>query len=202
MQICRFGEWNTIANFHPMSSDHRPETRFIVTRDDRGILVCFTVADRYVRAVAQGRPKVDAYLDSCVEFFFKPRGERTYVNIEMTIAGAAHISHVRDWRRLPKGGLADAVFVESSDIVIETDHKGPIDPEIAEPVNWRASAFVPYGFMRRVWGDGCNMGEFLCNFYKCADNSSHPHWGSWAPIDEKLNFHRPECFGLLSGGQS
>jgi len=35
------------------------------------------------------------------------------------------------------------------------------------------------------------------NFYKCADESSHPHWGSWADIGERLDFHQPECFGEI-----
>ena len=35
------------------------------------------------------------------------------------------------------------------------------------------------------------------NFYKCADESSHPHWASWRPIGEKLDFHTPEFFGEI-----
>lgn len=198
MQKCLFGQWNTITNFHPQSTAHHPLTRFVVTRDVKGLTVCFIVTDRYVRAVATGRPKAEACKDSCVEFFFKPRGERTYVNVEMTITGAANISHVKDWRRKPDGSLTDAVFFDSSDIVIETDHHGKIEPEIQEEVSWRAAAFIPYDLMKRIWGDGCNLKEFECNFYKCADESSHPHWGSWAPIGSKLNFHVPECFGLLT----
>ena len=38
-----------------------------------------------------------------------------------------------------------------------------------------------------VWG---------ANFYKCGDETSHPHWGAWSPVDE-LNFHLPRCFGRL-----
>jgi len=35
------------------------------------------------------------------------------------------------------------------------------------------------------------------NFYKCAEDNSHPHWASWAPIGERLNFHVPEHFAPL-----
>jgi hypothetical protein len=38
---------------------------------------------------------------------------------------------------------------------------------------------------------------FAANFFKCADHSSHPHWASWSPIGEELNFHQPQTFGLL-----
>ena len=35
------------------------------------------------------------------------------------------------------------------------------------------------------------------NAFKCGDETSHPHWASWAPIGEALNFHQPRCFGAL-----
>ena len=35
------------------------------------------------------------------------------------------------------------------------------------------------------------------NLYKCGDQTSHPHWASWAPIGEALNFHQPGFFGGL-----
>ena len=34
------------------------------------------------------------------------------------------------------------------------------------------------------------------NFYKCGDETSHPHWLSWSPVKE-LNFHAPDDFGEL-----
>ena len=38
---------------------------------------------------------------------------------------------------------------------------------------------------------------FFGNFYKC-DESLHPHFGSWNPIEAPApDFHRPECFGKL-----
>jgi len=38
---------------------------------------------------------------------------------------------------------------------------------------------------------------FRGNFFKCGDETSHPHWASWSPISEELNFHRPETFGSI-----
>ncbi|MBI5094406.1 MAG: diguanylate cyclase, partial [Candidatus Hydrogenedentes bacterium] len=35
------------------------------------------------------------------------------------------------------------------------------------------------------------------NFYKCGDETSHPHWASWAPIGEELNFHQPQYFAPI-----
>jgi hypothetical protein len=36
------------------------------------------------------------------------------------------------------------------------------------------------------------------NLYKCADLSSHPHWGAWAEIGERLDFHQPSRFGEIA----
>jgi hypothetical protein len=36
------------------------------------------------------------------------------------------------------------------------------------------------------------------NFYKCADQTSHPHWLTWASVDyPQPKFHLPEFFGRL-----
>ena len=36
------------------------------------------------------------------------------------------------------------------------------------------------------------------NFYKCADKTSHPHWGSWAKVEvDRPAFHLPAYFGTL-----
>ena len=34
------------------------------------------------------------------------------------------------------------------------------------------------------------------NFFKCAEDISHPHWAAWSPVDE-FNFHLPRCFGAI-----
>jgi hypothetical protein len=51
----------------------------------------------------------------------------------------------------------------------------------------------PYcGEVRPVVGQ-----RWRVNAFKCGDETSHPHWASWAPIGEALNFHQPEYFGWL-----
>ena len=36
------------------------------------------------------------------------------------------------------------------------------------------------------------------NLYKCADDSSHPHWLTWAHVDNPTpDFHLREFFGIL-----
>jgi hypothetical protein len=51
----------------------------------------------------------------------------------------------------------------------------------------------PYcGPLRPVRGQ-----RWRANAFKCGDQTSHPHWASWAPIGEALNFHQPGRFGWL-----
>ena len=33
--------------------------------------------------------------------------------------------------------------------------------------------------------------RWRANFYKCGDETSHPHWASWSPVG-RLDFHRPQ----------
>ena len=73
-----------------------------------------------------------------------------------------------------------------------------VDPEISEAVRWQVNFFIPFAVLEEYVGAlGSVEGqEWRGNFYKCADEGSHPHWASWAPVDE-FNFHLPRCFGSL-----
>ena len=182
-----------VSNFHSAGTSARPETFFRVTHSDEGLHIRFDVKDSFVRSVCTER-NGPVCKDSCVEFFFQPEGSAGYVNIEVNPCGTSHISFIRDWRRIP-GGFADRMFPDASDIRIQTSHSGMIEPEIA--ADWFAVLDVPYAFMERVWGTEFNRRRFKANFYKCGDETSHPHWAAWSPIGEKLNFHAPDYFGVL-----
>ena len=74
-----------------------------------------------------------------------------------------------------------------------------IEKEIAEPVEWTVRYFVPNEVFEAYVGPlGAPKDRaWRGNFYKCADESSHPHWASWAPIGEVLNFHVPAYFAPI-----
>ncbi|MBO4512195.1 MAG: hypothetical protein J5746_05485, partial [Victivallales bacterium] len=44
--------------------------------------------------------------------------------------------------------------------------------------------------------DTLNAQEWTANFYKCADQTSHPHWITWAPLTV-TNYHQPNQFQAL-----
>lgn len=182
-----------ISCFHANSTSARPEVFFRLVHSDEGFHLRFDVKDCFVRSVCT-ETNGPVCRDSCVEFFFQPEGALGYVNIEVNPCGTSHISLIRDPHRV-EGVFADRCFPDASDVRIETSHSGVIDPEIA--ADWFVTIDVPYAFMQRVWGADFNRCTFRANFYKCGDATSHPHWASWSPIGEKLNFHAPEYFGVL-----
>ncbi|MCA9003338.1 MAG: hypothetical protein KDB61_15550, partial [Planctomycetes bacterium] len=74
-----------------------------------------------------------------------------------------------------------------------------VDPEIADPVVWEVAYHIPYAVFEAYLGDlGDAAGQtWRANFYKCAENNSHPHWASWSLITADLNFHLPEFFSEI-----
>ncbi|MBT3277836.1 MAG: carbohydrate-binding family 9-like protein [Phycisphaerales bacterium] len=207
------GEWTdaywadvpvvAIANYHPDSSDHHPRAEVKLTHSSDAIHVFFRVEDQYVRSVATKRND-PVCCDSCVEFFLAPRPDAgsTYFNFEFAAGGVLLASYVEDPSREPGGPLAKYTLfseAQASGITAATSLPGITDPEIAEPTTWTLQYTLPLAAMESFVGplaplDGRTM---RANFYKCGDDTSHPHWGAWNSIGDELNFHQPAQFGPL-----
>ena len=189
-----------LESFRVESSGHRPEVECQLQYDTNGIYGLYQVKDRYVRAAVtqfQGR----VCTDSCVEFFIAPAGGAGYVSFEFNCSEVMLIHHVLDPRREPGGPLSkfrELTVDEVKEIKIFHTLSGKIEPEIDEEIHWRLGFFIPFELLTRVTGAAkAEPGtSWRANFYKCADNCSHPHGASWQPVYE-LNFHLPECFGKI-----
>ena len=167
--------------------------------DAGALYVLFEVHDRFVRCVhtAYGDP---VYRDSCVEAFLQPRSPGGYVNLEINCGGAFLSSFIEDVRGVP-GGFERWHPIpreHASFITITGDQPSVVEPELAGDVFWRIELTVPFRFFERYVGETPPLpGErWRANFFKCGDETSHPHWGSWSPVRE-LNFHRPDDFGTI-----
>jgi hypothetical protein len=188
-----------VASYHAKSSAHRPAVHVQLGHSGDHLHLRFTVQDRYVLSRATGFNAM-VCKDSCVEFFFEPVPGRGYFNLEMSAGGAPLCYHITDAQRVPDGFAAFEKLTadELSTITITGTLPGTLAPEITTPLDWALCACIPLApFAYRI---GCALpvpGNWRGNFYKCADGSSHPHWGSWAPIGEQLNFHQPERFGVI-----
>ena len=73
-----------------------------------------------------------------------------------------------------------------------------VDPEITAKKTWQLVFRIPFALLAQYSGSlSIEKGAvWRANFYKCGDETSHPHWASWRPVDA-LNFHLPRCFGYL-----
>jgi len=188
-----------LNNFRPEGSDHRPRTLARLLHSERAIHGIFQVQDRYVRCV-RTEYHTEVWKDSCVEFFAEPKPGRGYFNFEFNCGGAFLCNHIVDHTRTADGfkQFTKLPWEIGREIQARSSLPGVVDPEITGAVTWNLQFFIPLMVFEKYLGPlGNSSGQtWRGNFYKCADDGSHPHWGSWSPVDE-FNFHLPRCFGTL-----
>jgi hypothetical protein len=176
---------------------HFPAVLVRLAYDADAVNVMFRVEDRYVRAAAE-QHQDPVCADSCVEFFFVPGEDVSagYFNLEMNCGGIMLFHFQRQPRKNP-------VPVAAGDLArIQVAHSLPmrVDPERTESVTWTVAYRLPFALLA-----GYRPAErpapgtiWRANFYKCADQTSHPHWLTWAPVRRaRPDFHVPEDFGVL-----
>ena len=188
-----------IAHFRPESSDHRPVTRAKLLYSLEGLYGLFQVQDRYVRCVHR-RYQDPVYNDSCVEFFVQPIGGKGYFNFEFNCGGTILASYIEDPTRT---GSSFRVFTklskqESRQMMVYHSLPTVIEPEWEQETTWYLEFYIPHTLLEKYTGPvDINPGAiWRANLFKCADQTSHPHWAAWSAVDA-LNFHLPHCFGAI-----
>jgi hypothetical protein len=185
-----------LTHFMGERPEHFPAVEAKLAYNDLGIYVIFRVEDQYVQAL-RSKHQEGVYKDSCVEFFFSPAkdSEAGYFNLEMNCGGTMLFHH----QEKPRAGqpLTPAAIAE-----VTVAHSLPkiVSPEITEPVTWTVEYGIPFSILKDIQSfDLPTSGTiWRANLYKCADETSHPHWLTWAPIDlPQPNFHVPDFFGTL-----
>jgi hypothetical protein len=192
--------------YHSKSSDHRPTVEVRLLYDHDHLWVRYDVADRYVlgRTTESNGP---VYTDSAVEIFVSPDGER-YTNIEMNCVGTMLVGSIDGNRRASTDTPLEDPALWERRIERWTSLSGRADEmahEVEGALAWTAVIKIPFDLVSQ-W-HGCARPApsapdapgtiWRVGLFKCADASSHPHWGAWAPIGEVLDFHLPEFFGNL-----
>lgn len=196
------GSWSGI---HPHTLDffmgdpprHRPLTQFKIAWDTDVLLMTFEVEDRYV--VARSQTYQDPVCrDSCVEVFFTPNDDihTGYFNLEINCGGTGLFEFHPDATTnipIPREAF-DCIQIRAGLPTI-------IDPEITDPLTWHLTVALP----AHILSPYCPVVAprpgvtWRGNIYKCADNSSHPHWLTWAPVNfPRPRFHLPQWFGSLA----
>lgn len=167
--------------------------------DEKNIYVIWRVEDNYVLA-RRTKHQDPVCLDSCVELFFTPGddwGVYGYCNLEVSCSGVMWLSANPAGKPSVKLPPEDLATVE-----VATSLKGPIPVEIAKPTVWTLEYRLPIDTMAK-YGNGkfvrpAKGVSWRANFYKCADESSHPHWLTWSPIVWSAPaFHIPPQFGTI-----
>jgi hypothetical protein len=194
----RSAEPLAIANFHPQSSRHRPVVRARLAYQPDALCAIFQVHDRYVRSVNLNYQD-PVCRDSCVEMFVQPRADGGYFNFEINCGGTMLLYYIEDPGFAgDRFGKYTPVAREHARLVrIATTMPRTTPIEIQDPIEWRVELMIPFAVLEAYSGPIGNISgqRWRGNLYKCADDSSHPHWASWSPIGEQLNFHQPDRFG-------
>ncbi|MDQ1255831.1 MAG: hypothetical protein QG656_425 [Candidatus Hydrogenedentes bacterium] len=196
----------TVAHFLPAGSDHRPLAQAKLLYGDRQVYGIFRVGDRYVRCT-HTEYLSNVYEDACVEFFVQPRAGMGYFNFEMNCGGAMLASYIEDPTRIHDPERPNDEFAKFTRLPAEWAaqvrlyHSLPetVEPEIADPITWTVEFHIPLELFEAYVGPlGDLPGQtWHANFNKCAETNSHPHWATWAPIGDKLDFHQPDRFAPI-----
>ena len=185
-----------IACFHSRSSLHHPRAAVYLAHLPDCVLLHFTVQDQFVIA-RHTRYQDPVCTDSCVEAFLEPVAGRGYFNFEFNCCGTMLAGYCP--RPIQEGGHTMLSARAGAKIAVHPSLARPIQREITTPVNWSLTARIPLLVMEEHVGSLSPLegAAWRGNFYKCADHSSHPHWASWLPVGEPLNFHKPSHFGTI-----
>jgi len=191
-----------LGYWHGKGSDHHPKVRAKLTYTDQGLYVFFRVADKYVRS-ARKDYQGSVCGDSCAEFFVQPKADKGYFNFEINCGGTMLLYYIED--PSTENGRFKKYLEVPYDLgrTVQIYHSMPavVDPEIPKDTEWAIEYFIPFELFARYVGPlGKVSGQvWRANFYKCADQTSHPHWASWAPLpaDFQGGFHRPDFFAPI-----
>lgn len=175
---------------------HRPQVQVKVAYDHDALYVIYQVHDQYVKSTRTAYQD-PVYKDSAVEFFFCPSKSvsKGYFNLEINCGGTALFR----FKSPEKGKI---LIPESEFQKMEIAHSLPkvVEPEIQEPVTWTLEFKLPFKIISPFYDLTLpRSGErWRANFYKIADESSHPHYLTWSEVRyPKPNFHLPHYFGDL-----
>ena len=206
---------------HSMGKAARPlpQVTFRIAYDDEALYLRYDVKDYAVRAVAKRHGDL-VCKDSCVEFFFSPSEDLSagYFNLEMNCGGTA-LLHYHPARRT--GGALDPAWMAESGsdyridggkrvhmttakefrhAEIRTSLPKIVEPERKGPLRWTLEARIPFSLLQKIhrFPAPKTGSVWRGNFYKCGDETSRPHWLTWAKVDYPTPaFHVPKSFGRL-----
>ena len=179
-------------------SGHRPRVSARLLYNDEVLAIIWRVEDQYVRAVAQNFQD-SVCTDSCVEFFVSPLVDSdAYFNFEVNCGGTMLVRRCSSQTER-ESGMENVAVSDAEGAAFPMAHSLPkiVEPEIAEPTTWTLEYHLQFALFEKYFeAPRPSSGTtWKANFYKCGDATSHPHWGSWAPVGTPSpSFHQPAFF--------
>ena len=164
---------------------HHPDVTVYSGHCDLRIWLHFVVKNDFVRAFCRNDQE-PVWQDSCVEFFVQHGDE--YRNFEFNSLGVCLSATGQD--RHARTPLEEANLKQILRWPSVTIDSLPQSNQLSD---WSLTVAIP---LRLIGLKTENV--FKANFYKCGDETTIPHYLSWAAIQTPApDFHRPEFFSLL-----
>ena len=185
-------DWSKIETLSMDNAYLNTDTNIIkayaqICYNENEMLVHLKTEEPQTRAEEFG-PHGKPWLDSCLEFFFKPlKDDDKYINIEFNSNACVFLGIGTDKdnnaRLYPRS--VDVTFSQKINIF-----QG----------GWEIYYKVPFHLVKALFENFSVYSgkEILANCYKCSDLTNPPHNLSWNKVEgEPLSFHKPECFGKM-----
>ena len=169
---------------------YKPVVVFDIARGDKDLYIHYFVRGLSLRAMA-GEDGEFVHTDSCVEFFVRKSEEQFYTNFEFNCIGTClaargngrhnrtpftsnEYKKIRRYTTVPQGTFAEKTGL----------------------YEWELTVAIPFELMGL---DAANLPAAIrANFYKCADETAHPHYVTWSEINLPApDYHCPEHFGEI-----
>ncbi len=170
---------------------YKPKLSFRIGHTGNEIWLKYYVTEKYILA-RETKLNGSVHKDSCVEFFVSVDGIN-YYNFEFNCIGTIHLAHgpVRSNRQFTAEEVLKKIEIES------TLGNQPFEERTGN-FEWEMMIRIPvecFSFDKIKSLSGLKA---TANFYKCADDTTEPHFVTWNPVKtENPDYHRPEFFGKV-----
>lgn len=169
---------------------YKPVVVFDIARGEKDLYIHYFVRGLSLRAMADEDGEY-VHPDSCVEFFMRRKEDLFYTNFEFNCIGTCLAA-----RGINRNERAPFTAYEYKKIRRYTTVQCEAFAEKTGIHEWELIVAIPFELMGL---DASNLPDMIRgNFYKCADETAHPHYVTWSPIAlPSPDYHCPEHFGTL-----
>lgn len=172
---------------------YKPEVKFRIAHSNNQIWLKYYVSENNIMA-KQSATNSSVCTDSCVEFFFDPKGDGNYYNFEFSCIGVSHVAYGQSIRN------RKFVNPEKIEMFLQTESSlgKQIFLEKSGDYSWELTIIIPSEILIFTKGVKFKKLKSKANFYKCGDNTTEPHYLTWNPVKTKApDFHQPVYFGEI-----